>query len=111
MNIRCPICNVEMLRSKPDQLIITDETVETPHLFQCVNDECIIQPELPEGWSSPAANAMANCVIALTDQCEALTHKVYTKKRDGRMEGFKYGIKLVQRAMGAVGYSMRRKGE
>jgi len=107
MNLRCPICNLEMQTSS---MIITQSEVERPDKeYVCINEDCLIKPILPHGWSSPAANAMANCLIQLSEQADATKKKLFTKKREGRLQGLGIAAKMVQVALAAIGYQVDRK--
>ena len=107
MNIRCPICNAEMTK---DKVILTNDSGKDEPTVICENDKCIkVGLVLPATFRSPAANAMANCVIALATQLDEQSKKLWTKKREGRAQGITFAAKILEAAMAAVGYTVQVK--
>ena len=107
MNLRCPICNAMM---EPDKVILVGSDVEQDKNFVCVNDECLkVGLVLPSTFRSPAANAMANCIISIGQQIDANHKKLFTKKREGRIQGFQISAKTIAAAMAAIGYVVQIK--
>lgn len=101
MSLHCPICNSDML----EKVIVSVD--DSPKSFECVNEDCLVKPTLPEDFRSPAVNAMANLLIVSHAKREELKHMVYTKNRQGQTAAYAHMGKQIQLALAVLGFEVK----
>ena len=101
MSLHCPICNGDMLEKV---IIPMDKSSKS---FECVNEDCLVKPTLPEDFRSPSINALANMLIAAHAKKEELSHMVYTKNRQGQIAAYTFMGKQIQLALAVLGFEVK----